>query len=236
METISVIIPTLNEAATIAAAVTRLQALARALPSCAFEWLVVDGGSSDGTAEVVRALPGVRLLQTEAGRGRQLHLGAQAASGECLVFLHADTVVEEDYFRALAAELKAGRTWGCARVRFVDAQGRPENWQFWTNTVVSNLRVRLRGLAYGDQSIFCDAGFYWRHGGFDPALFFFEDLRFSEQACRLERPVLLPASSLTSSRRYRTRGVAKTMWRMRRSRRQFERGRALPEIWEYYNR
>lgn len=87
MPTISVIIPVLNEAASI-------QRVLCSLPATAVEIIVVDGGSHDQTVELARST-GVKVLQTSAGRATQMNAGARLATGEILLFLHGDTALPE---------------------------------------------------------------------------------------------------------------------------------------------
>jgi len=234
MNTISVIIPTYNEETRIGQALARLTALKAELPY-ALQVIVVDGGSRDRTREIATGT-GTQLLIAPIGRGAQLHAGALAAAGELLVFLHADTLVGADYFRQAAAAVTAGHGWGCARLRFADEKGRPEGGIFPVMAWFANLRVRRSAIAFGDQSIFCTRAFYNRHGGYDPALRFFEDYRFSEQARTLERPALIRAISRTSSHRHRQQGVVRTLWWMQAARCKYRAGMPIDKLWEYYNR
>jgi len=193
---VAIIIPALNEAPRIAEAVAR----ARAAGPC--EVLVVDGGSTDGTPG--RAAQADCVLQAPRGRARQQNAGAARARAEVLLFLHADCWLEpgslEEVRRALAEPTVVG---GCFRQR-IDAPGLRYRWLERGNA----LRVRLFGLAYGDQAIFVRRDVFERIGGF-PDEPFLEDLLFMKRLRRQGRIALLPARLVVSARRWQATGVVR---------------------------
>jgi rSAM/selenodomain-associated transferase 2 len=199
-ERLSVVVPALNEAGGIRAA---LEALAP-LRARGHEVILVDGGSSDGTAEVAAGLCD-RVVNASRGRALQMNAGARAATGDMLLFLHADTRLP-----AGAEILVFGAPiWGRFDVRI---EGRHPLLKVvaWA----MNLRSRLTGIATGDQAIFVRRAAF---PGF-PEIALLEDVAFSAMMKRRARPACLRAKVLTSGRRWESRGVLRTiflMWRLR---------------------
>ena len=205
---LSVIIPVLDEAATIVAA---LQALAP-LRARGAEIIVADGGSHDDT--VARAAPlADHVVVSARGRATQMNAGAAVAHGDVLLFLHADTRLPADADRiVLDALARTQRTWG----RFdVTIEGRHPLFPVVAATM--NARSRLTGITTGDQAMFVTREAFDAAGGF-PAIALMEDITFARNLKRISRPVSLRARVTTSGRRWETRGVMRTillMWRLR---------------------
>jgi rSAM/selenodomain-associated transferase 2 len=198
---ISVIIPTLNEGIALA---STLGALARMRG--AVEVIVVDGGSDDGTLTVARD-HGVRALAAERGRGVQMRVGAQEARGAVLWFLHADTLVPTDAVQRITHALRDPTVvGGNFRLRF---DGR--RWAARFLTLLQPIFGRL-GLVYGDSAIFVRRDDYKGVGGFKP-LPLFEDLELVRRLRRRGRMVRLPATVVTSSRRFEGRSFTLTFVR-----------------------
>ena len=207
MHAVSIVVPVLDEAAAIAAALSPLQA-ARAAGA---EIVVVDGGSRDGTAALAAPLAD-RVLVAPRGRASQMNAGAAAGTRPNLLFLHADTVLPADALVAVEAALR-DRAWGRFDVAIDGADP--------LLAVVAagmNLRSRLTGIATGDQAIFVRRAAFDSLGGF-PAIPLMEDVAFSRAARRaLGPPACLDSRVLTSGRRWERHGVLRTivlMWRLR---------------------
>jgi rSAM/selenodomain-associated transferase 2 len=200
---LAVIIPTLNEAAQIRAA---LESLAP-LRARGHQVIVVDGGSDDGTAEL--AAPACDLvLPAPRGRAAQLNAGARAAQAEALLFLHADTRLperaDEHVLRALGEA-----SWGRFDVR-IESRHR----LLKIVGCAMNLRSRLTGIATGDQAMFVRRDAF--PGFAEIALM--EDIAFSRVMKARGRPACLRERVSTSARRWEARGVLRTillMWRLR---------------------
>ncbi len=191
--TLSVIIPTLNAAATLGATLASLDGVP--------EVIVADGGSSDRTREVARQ-SGARIVNSEKGRGRQLAAGAEAASGDWLLFLHADTTLEDGWKRAVDGHIAdPANERRAATFRFALDDGsaearRLERMVAW--------RAGTLGLPYGDQGLLIQRNFYGSLGGFRP-LPLMEDVDLVRRIGR-RRLVTLPVAARTSAKRWRDEG------------------------------
>jgi rSAM/selenodomain-associated transferase 2 len=203
---ISFVVPVLNEAAGI---VPALQALAP-LRGRGHEVIVVDGGSEDGSADLARPLAD-RVLAAPRGRALQMNTGARAASGACLVFLHADVRLPEGADRMVGAALGA-RGWG----RFDVALDSPRALLMLVGAMM-NLRSRLTGIATGDQALFVRRDLFESAGGY-AEIPLMEDVELSARLRRFGRPACLRARVRVSARRWEARGALRTivlMWRLR---------------------
>jgi len=205
---LSIVVPVLNEAENLPALLARLVPLR----ACGTEIIVVDGGSDDGSPSLV-ARANVMLIRSPAGRARQMNAGAARASGDALLFLHADTALPAFADRIVSAALDGGsRKWG----RFdVHIAGRSPLLR--VVAAMMNLRSRLTGIATGDQAMFMTRQAFDVVGGF-PDLPLMEDIELSRRLKAVSRPICLRQRVLTSGRRWETRGVWRTiflMWRLR---------------------
>ena len=203
---ISVIIPALNESRALPATLARL--LAEPGP---FETIVVDGGSDDDTVAIASAHAGVRVITAPRGRARQMNAGARSATGDLLLFLHADTLLPAGAMtrlRALAADPDCIA--GGFRHRFSG-----EDWRLRAISAIDNWRCARTRIIYGDQAMFVRRAMFEHLGGFpeqpDPYL---EDVRFCEALRRIARPVLLDETVVTDSRKFEKTGVWRAFARM----------------------
>ncbi|MFC3677155.1 TIGR04283 family arsenosugar biosynthesis glycosyltransferase [Ferrovibrio xuzhouensis] len=205
---LSIIVPALNEEATIVSTLARL-ARFRAQGATL---IVVDGSSSDATVEIARQHADL-VLCTPRGRAVQMNAGASASCGALLLFLHADTALPDGADGLLGAVLcEDTKLWGRFDVRIA---GR--HWLLTIIAVMMNVRSRLTGIATGDQAIFVRRGTFESVGGY-PAIPLMEDIALSRNLKQLRRPVCLRARVTTSGRRWEKHGVAQTMllmWRLR---------------------
>lgn len=196
--TLTVIIPALNEAAHISDTVW----LAMRAPGV--EVVVVDGGSTDGTAELARAA-GAITISSPPGRAIQMNAGAAAASGDTLLFLHADTALPPGYHTHIEDTLARPCVVAGAFTLRVDS---PENgiriveW-------LANFRSKVMRMPYGDQGIFMGADVFRDAGGF-PEIPIMEDYELMRRLNRRGRIVTADASVVTSARRWERLGVFRT--------------------------
>jgi rSAM/selenodomain-associated transferase 2 len=206
MRRLTIVVPVLDEAAIITAA---LQALAP-LRARGAEVIVVDSGSGDGTPALAASLAD-RVIAASQGRGAPMNAGAAFGSGDALLFLHADTVLPDNADGLIAAALDQ-RAWGRFDLRiagghpFLAVVARMINW-----------RSRLTGIATGDQAIFVTRTAFEAVGGF-PDLPLMEDIALSQRLKRLCRPYCIGTPAVTSGRRWEYHGVLRTvflMWRLR---------------------
>ena len=187
---ISAIVPTLNAAAHLGECLAAL--------GDADELIVSDGGSTDGTRDLARR-GGARVVEGTAGRGRQLAAGAAAASGNVLLFVHADTRLGLGWRRAAEKHLAGFEAPACFRLRLDDPA-----WQARAVETAVGLRTRLFALPYGDQGLMVRRDLYENAGGFSP-LVLMEDV---EILSRLPRVRMLDVDAVTSAERWRRDGWA----------------------------
>ncbi len=168
------------------------------------EIVVVDGGSRDGSPDIARAVPGVRVLGAPRGRGSQLNAGARAATGDVLLFLHADTRLPPDAAAWVARTLaEPGVVAGAFRIRTV-ADGGP-NW-LGPLLRLADLRSRYSGLPYGDQAVFVRRDAFATVGGF-PDQPLMEDIELARRLRRIGAIQTVPAVAEVSGRRFLARPV-----------------------------
>ncbi len=204
---LSIIVPVLDEAAGIEAALMALSPYrARGV-----EVIVVDGGSRDGTAGLADPLAS-RLLIAPRGRAAQMNAAAAVARGDILLFLHADTQLPDNADLLIQRELaRSGRAWGRFDIQF-DRGG-----SLKIIALMMNLRSRLTGIATGDQALFVTRAAFDAVGGF-PSIPLMEDVALSARIKRISRPLCIRTHVTTSARRWRKHGTLRTvflMWRLR---------------------
>lgn len=204
---LSIIIPTLNEAHIIDETLGRLQGLRDA----GAELIVVDGGSEDDTRK--RAAPlASRVIESQPGRSRQMNAGTDVARGNLLVFLHADTRLPEGADTLIQRALSGESCWGRFDIRL---EGRHP--MLPVIAFAMNLRSRLTGVATGDQAMFTTRDAFEAIGGF-PVQPLMEDIEISRRLKRLTPPACLRAKVTSSGRRWEHNGVWRTirlMWWLR---------------------
>lgn len=206
---LSIVIPALNEAASLAATLAPLQAMrARGV-----EVVLVDGGSADRTREIAEPLVD-RVIGGERGRARQMNAGAAIATGDALLFLHADSRLPRDADQMIERALSdAGRHWG----RF-DVAIAGNHWMLPVIAWCMNRRSRLTSIATGDQGLFIRRDTFAALGGF-PDQPLMEDIALCARLReRSLYPANLDAKIITSGRRWESHGVWRTIWLMWRLR------------------
>jgi len=195
---ISIIIPTLNESATIA------RTLAMVRKGLDIEIIVADGGSVDTTVKLAKSFR-IKTIVTKPGRARQMNSGAESAEGDALLFLHADTVLPEGYDSHVRKALsKPGVVAGAFELS-IDSPypglrviERLANW-----------RSRAFGLPYGDQAIFVKADAFRDSGGYSdmPVM---EDFELMRRLGKMGKIEIVPLPAVTSARRWERQGFFRT--------------------------
>jgi rSAM/selenodomain-associated transferase 2 len=197
---LSIIMPALNEATEIEAALLGLAPFRQR----GAEVVVVDGGSHDGTSELASPLSD-RVISSARGRAVQMNAGAVAARGDVLLFLHTDTRLPENADRlVLDGIARSGRVWGRFDVR-IDGGGLLRLVSF-----AMNLRSRATGIATGDQAMFITRAAFDAAGGF-PSIALMEDVALSARLKRSGKPLTLRAHVTASPRRWLKNGTLRTM-------------------------
>lgn len=198
---VSVVIPALDEARVIGATLAAVRA-----QQGSFETIVVDGGSTDGTADIARRSGAGRVIPAPRGRAVQMNAGAALARGRWLLFLHADTVLPPGALTDIAALTdQEAVVAGGFRHRF-SGSGAAIAAVSW----LTNLRCRLTGIVYGDQAFFIRRETFTAIGGF-PEQAPLEDVAISRLVKRQRRPHLMRSCVLTDARKFRQRGVMRCM-------------------------
>ena len=200
---LSIIIPTLNEANQIKQRLSRLQTLRQ----LGHEVIIVDGGSTDDTVSLVSHLCD-QVCLSQPSRSIQMNHGVKVATGECFVFLHADTVLPDnilDYFSSIN-NIKS--KWG----RFdISLSGR--NCLFRIIESCMNSRSSFTGIVTGDQVMFVGDELFTRVGGY-PEIALMEDIAISSLLIKFSKPIRIREKVISSSRRWEKNGIVKTIMKM----------------------
>lgn len=220
---VTVIIPTWNEEAWVGAAV------ASAIEAGAAEVIVSDGGSTDATVRAA-ATAGARVIAGEAMRARQMNRGAGAASGDCLLFLHADTTLPPDAAREVVRALEGGAVFGGFRLAFAEG-----GFRLRAAAALINARTALTRCPWGDQAQFIRRETFRQSGGFRE-IAMMEDYDLAQRMRAAGRVAILPRHVITSGRRFLRKGVLRTAftnWRIIAS---YRRGVSPDELSRLYRK
>jgi rSAM/selenodomain-associated transferase 2 len=197
---ISIIIPALNEEQHIARCIESLRA-----ESFSGEIIISDGGSTDRTREVALRHADITVIDSPKGRGAQMNRGSENARGDILLFLHADTILEQGWSKELSAAFDDTAVVGGAfsfcidnfspKYRLVEA---------WVR-----LRCRIFRLPYGDQAIFIKKDGFQKLGGYKE-MPLMEDVDLISRMKNMGRIAILQKKAVTSGRRWISKGLLKT--------------------------
>lgn len=201
---ISVIMPVFNEE--------------RALPNTlvqlfrqpgSYEVIAVDGGSTDNTEDVLAGFPQIKVLKAAKGRAKQMNKGAAAATGEWLLFLHADTLLPAGALARLNSweknpTIQAGGFRHCFS---------GDRWSLRFVSWLDNLRCGITRIIYGDQAMFVRRTLFEKLGGF-PEDSVMEDVAFCEKLVGVTQPLLIPDPVITDSRKFKQMGVWRSLFRV----------------------
>ena len=192
---VSVIIPTLNEQEHVAGAITSAQ------DAGAAETIVSDGGSTDDTQAAATAAGATKFVNSMPGRGTQLASGLSAASGEIVLFLHADSRLGKECLEQIYK--LDDFVWGAFKQRIDSPKMIYRTIEFGNAS-----RVRWRGMAFGDQAMFANRAMLVKHGGVSE-IPLMEDVDLSRRLRKLASPILLDGPVQISSRRWDQTGVVR---------------------------
>jgi rSAM/selenodomain-associated transferase 2 len=195
---ISIIIPTRNEADSIGRLLPELLAIS------GVELLVVDGGSTDNTADIAKSY-GVQVLSISPGKATQMNAGAEAAHGDILLFLHSDTKLAPGFVEQVRSALNQPGVSAGAFKLSIDGQGFGLRVIEW----LVNFRSNALQMPYGDQGIFVTTDMFFSVGPFPPQPIM-EDFELMRKLKKKGKVEILPLNATTSARRWKRLGVLKT--------------------------
>ena len=196
-QNISIIIPILNEAKILEKTLFQLQS-----ELGQHELIVVDGGSTDGSVHIAEKYG--KVLISEPGRAKQLNTGAASATGDILIFLHADIWLEPGALAAVAAVLSSGYVGGGFRQKIDGA-----HILYRSIEIAGNIRGKYLKVFYGDSGIFLTRTNFEKIGGF-PEIPILEEMEFSKKLRRLGKTTLITPHIHISARRWETKGILRT--------------------------
>ena len=197
---ISIVIPVLNEERGI---VKLLEHLKNASTGLVLEIIVVDGGSTDGSSEILRSRDDIQYIPSEKGRARQMNVGAKVAKADILYFLHADSFPPEDFDEAIVEEVKKGNRAGCFIMKFDK-----EHW--WLKLMAQLTKINHKACRGGDQSLFIERTLFEEIGGFDESFLVYEDNILIRKLYERKEFTVIKKWLVTSGRLYESLGVWKT--------------------------
>ncbi len=203
MNKISVIIPTLNEADNIGELLHHLKA--NSSKNSIAEFIVVDGGSTDGTLEIASKIEDAILLNSKKGRAIQMNVGANCATGNILYFLHADSFPPKEFDKLITAEISKGNAAGCFKMKF-------DHTHWWLNLASWLTQFKWRACRGGDQSQFILNDLFQELDGYDEQFTIYEDNDLINKLYARNQFVVIQEWITTSSRRYEDKGIWKLQY------------------------
>ena len=192
---VSIIVPTLNEELVLEKTLTQFQQLSP------HELIVSDGGSDDGTRNIAGRFSH-RVITGSAGRALQMNVGADEATGDILLFLHADSRIEPESYRKMLQCMQNPK-WIGGAFKLCIEYGK---WSLKLIALLANIRSKYFGLAYGDQGFFVRKEVFKDMNGFSP-LPICEDLDFYHRLRKKGPVILLKEKAHTSPRRWIKEGI-----------------------------
>lgn len=197
--TISIIIPTFNEAENIGPLVRYLRKNA---DKNLTEIIVSDGGSTDETLLIAQNASAKAVKSLDKGRASQMNFGASVATGELLYFVHADVIPPQSYLTDLIEAVQQGYQMGRYLSRYDS-----KSWVLKINALLSRIDT-FAGMG-GDQTLFITQKLFAETGGFDNQMKIMEEFEFSARARKKGKYKIIPKPVLISARKYNTNGWLK---------------------------
>jgi len=200
---ISIIIPVLNEEETIGVLLSHL--VENSSSKNISDIIVIDGGSSDKTKEIISGFKNVILLNSDKGRAKQMNTGAKNASGTILYFLHADSFPPKNFDTSIISEIKKGHLAGCFKMKF-------DNSHWWLQLAGWLTKFNWRVCRGGDQSQFITKNLFEELGGFNEKFTIYEDNELIDKLYTRKQFVVIQEWLTTSARRYTNNGIWKLQY------------------------
>ncbi len=226
MPQISIIIPVLNEAATIGALLKHIEKVSTRKQQV--EIIVVDGGSIDETVTIAKNA-GVTVIEAPKGRARQMNVGARVAVNDVLYFLHADSFPPKNYDALILNEISKGNQAGCFRMRF-------DSNHWWLRLASWLTQFSWRACRGGDQSQFITKALFIELGGFDEKYTIYEDNDLINKLYARKQFVVINKKLTTSCRLYKKKGVWKLQYHYWTIYVKKWLGASAEELHEYYKK
>ena len=223
---LSVIVPTWNEEQTILQTIQSLQSQITTYPT---EWIIVDGGSTDATCQLAGSTEAT-VISSKRGRAKQMNAGARVATGDVLLFLHSDSLLEQGCLEELGKVIsQKNAISGCFQLAFSDSN-------LFLDFIAwgSHLRAKVWKIMFGDQGIFIKRDLFKQVGGF-PEIELMEDWEFSSTIKKHGKIDIVKKKIYTSSRRFRKGGIWKTFWLMQKIKWMYWRGVSPKVLRKYYH-
>ncbi|MBT8393352.1 MAG: glycosyltransferase [Flavobacteriaceae bacterium] len=203
MTKISVIIPVLNEAETISDLLNHLSNSSS--KGNIAEIIVVDGGSTDESKDVISKFKEVILLSSKKGRAVQMNIGANQAKGDILYFLHADSYPPKNFDELIINEVEKGNIAGCFKMKF-----KSNHW--WLKLAGWLTQFKWRACRGGDQSQFISKQLFIELNGFNEEFIIYEDNDLINKLYARNQFVVIQEWIVTSARKYETNGIWKLQY------------------------
>jgi hypothetical protein len=223
---ISIIIPVLNEETGIIRLLDHLKNNAAFANN---EIIIVDGGSTDKTPELVKEYSGVVFLSSEKGRAKQMNTGAKNAKFETLYFLHADSFPPPDFDKFILDKIESGNEAGCFQMKFD-----MDHW--WLNLMGWFTKFNHKACRGGDQSLFISKSLFKELGGYNETFVVYEDNEFIGRLYKRKEFEVIPESITTSARKYEEIGVWKLQYCFANIYLKRLMGASPEELHQYYKR
>ncbi|WP_299777960.1 TIGR04283 family arsenosugar biosynthesis glycosyltransferase [uncultured Formosa sp.] len=225
MSKISIIIPTFNEAKNLQELIPYL--LKNASSINIKEIIIVDGGSTDQTQEVVNVFTEVSLLHSEKGRGKQMNLGAKQAKGNILYFLHADSYPPENFDNYILKSVNSKTQAGCFKMSFNSS-----HWLLKLSGWLTQFTWKIsRG---GDQSLFITKALFETLGGYNEEYKIYEDNHFINSTYKATNFTVIQQKLTTSARRYHIKGIYFLQYHYSVIHLKYRLGNSPQTLYDYY--